>query len=91
MLYYYYSGTDQGVVDLWLVRKQASSQEDDGPYKLDITLSMSLLAHHLPVTCLAFSDTASLLASGCQAGLVQIWDLAVRQIVFVTLFPHNVK
>ena len=79
------SGTEHGAVDLWIVRKKVGVHTPEChsskcPSSIaEVSLHGSLLAHTSPVTCLAFSDTASLLASGCQDGLVLIWDIDVSQ------------
>lgn len=46
----------------------------------------SLAGHCAPITRLAFNASASLLASGCKAGSVRIWDISVG-LVATTRYP----
>ena len=64
----------QCVVHLWIVHPEVSVESGQ---HYTVSHFQSLEGHSAPITCLEFSESASLLASGCKAGSVRIWDLKV--------------
>ena len=81
-LFTQFSGGRDGVVHLWLVKGTESTDEvtpplGSGSSDQQVSHVSSLEGHAAPITKLAFSETAALLASGCKAGSVRIWDIAV--------------
>ena len=94
--YFPFSGSkDCGVVHVWLVHA-GQAMENEIPVKRGLARHVqSLEGHSAPITCLEFSESAALLASGCKAGSVRIWDLKVGiifmcSILSVLLFhSHN--
>ena len=77
------SGSQDGAVHLWTVQGKASqsdsepSTSDQSESSIRVSHVTTLQGHQAPISVLAFSETAVLLASGCQAGSVRIWDLKV--------------
>ena len=81
-----FSGSkDCGVVHLWVVHT-GQPVDSETPIKRGLVSHVqSLEGHSAPITCLEFSESAALLASGCKAGSVRIWDLKVVKIHICTL------
>lgn len=50
-----------------------------------------LTGHQAPISKLVFSEAASLLASGCKAGSVRIWDISVCNVSYMitTFIPYT--
>ena len=74
------------MVHLWLVKGEESTDEatpllreaSSSPGGQELVCHVtSLRGHVAPITKLAFSESAVLLASGCKAGSVRVWDIAV--------------
>ena len=79
--YFNFSGSkDGGAVHLWVVHAGRSTEDDPSLGRSLVTHVKSLEGHSAPITCLEFAESASLLASGCKAGSVRIWDLKVGGI-----------
>ena len=73
-----FSGSkDCGAVHLWIVHHEVSDESGPLGRRGPVSHVQSLEGHSAPITCLEFSESASLLASGCKAGSVRIWDLKV--------------
>lgn len=63
------------MVHLWIVHA-GKSVENGPPDKRGLVSHVKgLEGHTAPINCLGFYESASLLASGCMAGSVRIWDL----------------
>ena len=81
------SGSQDGTVHLWIVQGKEpidGSYEDAVPVdKSDSSSGVhhvnSFRDHAAPITTLVFCESAVLLASGCKAGAVRVWDLWVRR------------
>lgn len=72
------SGAKVGTVDLWLVKGSASGSPGSSSTSEELVSHVtSLEGHPAPITQLVFCEKASLLASGCKAGSVRIWDISV--------------
>jgi len=77
------SGSQDGTVHLWTVQGKEpidGSYEDAVPVdKSDSSTGVhhvsSFRGHAAPITTLVFCESAVLLASGCKAGAVRVWDL----------------
>ena len=65
------------MVHLWLVRAGQPMDSEAPVKRVCVSHIHSLEGHSAPITCLEFSEAAALLASGCKAGSVRIWDLKV--------------
>ena len=79
------SGSQDGTVHIWVVegKRESNGQSESGSRVSHVT---SLLGHQAPIITLAFSESAALLASGCKAGSVRIWDIQVgHQAPIITL------
>lgn len=73
------------MVHLWIVHA-GQPMDSETPVKRGcVSHVQSLEGHSAPITCLEFSESAALLASGCKAGSVRIWDLKVVIICMCTL------
>ena len=73
-----FSGSkDCGIVHLWIIHAGKSAESEPPGKRGHVSHVKSLEGHSAPITCLEFSESASLLASGCKAGSVRIWDLKV--------------
>ena len=80
------SGSQDGTVHLWVVQGKEpidESYEDTSPVdKSDSSAAVdhvsSFHGHAAPIMTLVFCESAVLLASGCKAGAVRVWDLWVR-------------
>lgn len=68
------------MVHLWIVHSEVSAESESSGRCDYVSHVQSLKGHSAPITCLEFSESASLLASGCKAGSVRIWDLKVWMV-----------
>ena len=73
------SGAKVGTVHLWLVGVPGDGTSPSTSKELVSHLA-SLEGHPAPITKLVFCESASLLASGCKAGSIRIWDIAVSPL-----------
>lgn len=85
--YFLSSGSQDGTVHLWTVQGKEPtdrSYEDASPIdqsdsSVGVEHVTSYHGHAAPITMLVFCESAVLLASGCKAGAVRVWDLWVRR------------
>ena len=91
------SGCEDGSIHLWLVdylTRMESGGEVPGEtgeagegvgeerWGVKVTFVTTLTGHEAPLTSLQFTThSSSLLASGCQAGSVKIWDVQVTSVL----------
>lgn len=73
---------DCGIVHLWVVHAGQPGDSETSVKRGLVSHVQSLEGHSAPITCLEFSETAALLASGCKAGSVRIWDLKVMTCIY---------
>ena len=81
-----HSGSKDGSIHLWTIQgKRPSDVSENEPEPIDqsdrkgvVSHVTCLEGHPAPITSLAFSEEGCLLASGCKAGSVRVWDLQVR-------------
>ena len=66
------------MVHLWIVSAEQPVESEIPVKRCPVKHIQNLEGHSAPITCLEFSEAASLLASGCKAGSVRIWDLKVH-------------
>ncbi|XP_064390094.1 probable E3 ubiquitin-protein ligase HERC1 isoform X2 [Halichondria panicea] len=74
------SGSKNGSVHLWTIRGKRPSDlpesESNQSYHRGLVSHVTCLeGHPAPITSLVFNEEACLLASGCKAGSVRVWDL----------------
>ncbi|KAL5481420.1 hypothetical protein EMCRGX_G021569 [Ephydatia muelleri] len=72
-------GSRGGAIYLWTVdsaRDRCNQKPAAGVHFVAI-----LNGHSAPVTSLVFSASGALLASGCQAGSVRVWDMMTNQLL----------
>ena len=68
------------MVHLWMIHA-GQPVDSETPVKRGLISHVkSLQGHSAPITCLEFSESGALLASGCKAGSVRIWDLKVVSV-----------
>ncbi len=79
------SGCQDGGVHLWVIEGKLESGEQSetegaagDQSELRVSHVTTLCGHQAPITALAFSEEGALLASGCKAGSVRVWDLKVQ-------------
>lgn len=77
-----YSGAKVGTVHLWLVGVPDDGTSPSTSSKELVSHLASLEGHPAPITKLVFNESASLLASGCKAGSVRIWDISVSALLY---------
>ncbi len=78
----YCSGSKNGKIHLWTVQGKCpsdvpQSEVSQSDHKGLVSHVTCLEGHPAPITSLMINEEACLLASGCKAGSVRVWDLHV--------------
>lgn len=81
----YNSGSRNGSIHLWTVQGKCPSDLPESEprrseHKGPVTHVTCLEGHPAPITSLVIDKEACVLASGCKAGSVRVWDLYVRYL-----------